>query len=155
MRHIMFINQAAHTDPTAVACGLDMAEQHIPHRAQHANYYCPSFYRAPFSFVLDDNETVIVHFNAPPSVRWLNGDNQLDRFTDKDLTLSVTNQTREPFEVAKETLLERLIEQNGIISEFRLTSRVYRHQIVMDTYNDDDDEGPDNDRHDGPTTTTD
>jgi hypothetical protein len=61
----------------------------------------------------------------------------LDRFTDKDVTLAVTNESKEPFHVDKDTLLESIIENIAISSDFRLTSSVYRHQIVIDTYNDD------------------
>ncbi len=95
--------------------------------------------KAPFDFVIKPAETIIVHFNAPPSVRFLTRDHCLDRFTDKDVTLAVTNESKEPFHVDKDTLLESIIENIAISSDFRLTSSVYRHQIVIDTYNSYDD----------------
>jgi hypothetical protein len=132
----MFLNNFYLTDPTSVACSRENPQQQLS-GVPHTNYYRPSFYKAPFDFVIKPAETIIVHFNAPPSVRFLTRDHCLDRFTDKDVTLAVTNESKEPFHVDKDTLLESIIENIEISSDFRLTSSVYRHQIVIDTYNDD------------------
>jgi hypothetical protein len=124
----MFINAQAYTDPNDVACGKENPKI-VMTGLTHKNYYSSSFYKAPFDFVIKPSETITVHFNAPPAVRWLNGDGGLEQFTDKDFTLAVVNQSKEDFKVLKNTLLEQVIEHTDIKGdEFRLTSRVYRHQ---------------------------
>ena len=127
-RHIMFLNAAAFTDPNDVACGKENQLKFVPGEP-HKNYYSPSFYKAPFDLVINPSEIIIVHFNAPLGVRWVNKDSCLEHFSDKDLTLKVENQSKEDFHVPKDTLLQQIIEHIDIKGdEFCLTSRVYRHQ---------------------------
>lgn len=130
----MFLNAFPHTDPNNVACGKENPQEIVP-GVPHSNYYSSSFFKAPFDFSIKPAETITVHFNAPPGVRWLAADNSLECFSDKDLTLAVTNLSKEDFHVLKDTILQSIIENIDIKGdEFRLTSRVYRHQVVIDTY---------------------
>jgi hypothetical protein len=78
MRHFMFKNALAATDPVTVAQGFDLPPPPPITDQTHTYYYSPDAYLAPCDLVLASAETITVHFNAPISVRWMKSEEQID-----------------------------------------------------------------------------
>jgi hypothetical protein len=146
MRHFMFKNALAATDPVTVAQGFDLPPPPPPITDQtHTYYYSPDAYLAPCDLVLASAETITVHFNAPISVRWMKSEEQIDELDEQHLTLAVTNKGTEPVVVAKSTPLDQLLQSDFVTSRFLLVPVVYRHQLVIDTCSADHEEEEEDD----------
>jgi len=133
-RHVMFCSKHAVQDPDQIAKGKEFhppADSNQP----HDHYFSTAHYWTPHPFNLQPGETVIVHFNPPPSARWLGPDNQLTSpVGDSLMTMTLTHTGTDGMVVPQNTVLQRLTENSVIQSNFTLTSLVYRHQLVYDHF---------------------
>lgn len=130
-KHYIFNNDFPVEDPHRFANG----ETNFPPQAwgrPNQNYFRLDTYRATTDFIIEPEETVIIHFNSGHPLAYIRADGTLALFSNRDLSFSLTNIGRSNHYVTKNRPLSCTVEQFDIISHFCVSSLAYRYRLIDD-----------------------